>query len=182
MKSLIYLALPLLVLAQACSFTKDLEAHHQQLLAAVGPDVPLSAKRDALGESTVRMMHQAVNKLNPKKGAKYVEAYAKTNGSLLDTLAAQIVQGQRKMNKAERVAFVLGGVSEFYVIDAVELIPKFVKKYKQIRAVSRITGNLKEAVLGKAAEQLGGLLGDSTRPRQLPLDAHRQCDVESSSR
>lgn len=156
------LAIVTLLAAGACSFTKDLEAHQAQLLAAVGPDVPLNQKRDALGRSAVGMMHEAVDKLNPKRGATYVKAYAKTNGALLDTLAAQIVRGQQAMSRSERIAFGLGAATTDYGRDALELIPRFVRKYKQIQAVSRITGNLKDAVLGKAAERLGGLLGEAS--------------------
>ena len=150
-----------LFLGSACSFTKNLDAHRASLLAATGPDVSLSEKRDALGTSAVSMMSQAVDKLNPKRGVKYVEAYAKTNGPLLDTLVAQITRGQEEMDRGERVKFLLGAASRPYVREAVGLIPRFIAKYKQIQAVSRITGGLKEAVLGKAADTLGGLLGEN---------------------
>lgn len=173
------------VLAQAaCSFTKDLDRHHAELLAAVGPDVPLAEKRDALGYSAVRMMHQAVDRLNPKKGVKYVEAYAKANGDLLDTLAAQINREQNEMTRGEQIAFVLSAASRPYAKDALDLIPRFVKKYNQIRAVSRITGNLKDAILGKAAEKLGGFLGETELDRsgQDPLHTHRERKPEGDTR
>ncbi len=182
------LLIPILVftvLAQAaCSFTKDLEQHHAELLAAVGPEVPLTDKRDALGYSAVRMMHEAVDKLNPKKGVRYVEAYAKQNGDLLDTLAAQIKRAQDTMARSQQVAFVLSAASRPYAKDAIELIPRFVKKYRQVRAVDRITGNLKDAVLGKAAEKLGGFLGevDEPRPGEAPLDGHREREAERDPR
>lgn len=159
MKRLLFAATFLILLSSSCSFTKDLEAHQAALLAAIGPEVSLSQKRDALGQSTVGMMHQAVDKLNPKRGAQFVKAYAKTNGPLIDTLAAQLMRGQRDMSRPERVAFMLGGASEPYVRDAVDLIPRFVRKYKQIQAVSRITGSLKDAVLGKAADRILGSFG-----------------------
>ena len=190
MKHLPLLAVALsLVLAQACSFTKDLERHHAQLLSAVGPDVPLSQKRDALGQSTVGMMHEAVDRLNPKKGAQYVRAYAKTNGTLLDTLVAQIARGQNAMSRQEKVAFMLGGATESYVRDAVALLPRFVAKYKQVQAVSRITGGLKEVLLGKASEKILGGLGDVSGHgcddlhrsdlRHTPLHGERERHVEA---
>ena len=148
-----------LMLGSACSFTKDLEQHRSELLAATAPGVSLSEKRDALGYSAVRMMDQAVTKLNPKKGVKYVEAYARTNGALIDTLAAQIQRGQADMSQRERVGFLLSAASRPYAKQAIDLLPKFVRKFKQIQAVPRITGSLKDAVLGKAVEGLGGLLG-----------------------
>ncbi len=185
----ILLLLSLFVLAQAaCSFTKDLERHHVELLAAVGPDVPLAEKRDALGYSTVGMMHQAVDKLNPKKGVRYVEAYSKANGELLDTLTAQILRGQQEMTRGQQVAFGLSAVTRPYAKDAIDLIPRFAKKYRQVRAVSRITGNLKDVILGKAVEALGGLLDGSQTAidggcaGQLSRDTHREREAEGHTR
>ncbi len=180
-----YLTLVLLcnVLAQAaCSFTKDLEQHRSELLAAVGPEVPLAEKRDAVGFSTVRMMHEAVDRLNPKKGVKYVEAYAKTNGVLLDSLVAQITRAQNKMTTREQVAFGLSAATRPYAREAIALIPRFVKKYEQVRAVNRITGNLKDAVLGRLGDQLGGFLGDvetsgGTAPH-VPLEVQGEREAE----
>ena len=162
-----------LSLGSACSFTKDLDRHRAELLAATAPDVSLTEKRDALGYSAVRMMSQAVTKLNPKRGVKYVEAYAKTNGPLLDTLAAQIKRGQADMSQGGRVGFLLSAASRPYTKEAIDLIPKFVRKYKQVRAVSRITGSLKDAVLGKAAEGVGGLLGEVDRGPLPTVDERR---------
>ena len=158
-----YLAFALLIslLAGGCAFTKDLEAHRARLIAATAEGVSLSAKRDALGESTVAMMNEAVNRLNPKKGVKYVEAYAKTNGPLLEQLVSQIKEGQRDMSQTERIAFGLSAATRPYAKDALALIPEFTKKFKQIQAVARITGGLKDVLLGKAAEKLGGLLGEA---------------------
>ena len=172
------------VLLAACSFTKDLERHRADLLAAVGPEVPLAQKRDALGYSAVGMMHEAVDRLNPKRGVKYVEAYAKTNGPLLDTLVAQITRAQEDMSQREQIAFALSAATRPYAREAVDLIPRFVRKYKQVRAVSRITGSLKDAVLGKAAEGLGGFLGEggAPGPRQRALYAQRERKPEGDPR
>lgn len=164
-------------LASSCSFTKDLEDHRAALLAATADDVSLTDKRDALGTSAVSMMTEAVKKLNPKRGARYVEAYAKTNGALVDTLVAQIQRGTAELDRGERVAFLLSAASRPYARDAVDLIPRFVRKYKQVRAVSRITGGLKDAILGGAAEKLGGFLGEagaSTGGVERALDPHRE--------
>lgn len=170
----------------ACSFTKNLEEHRAQLLAAAAPDVSLADKRDALGYSTVRMMNQAVNRLNPKKGVKYVKSYAAQNGPLLDTLAAQISRGTADMTTGQRVGFFLGAATRPYVKDAADLVPKFIKRYQQIQAVSRITGRLKEAVLGEAATKLGGFLGDIDggvpSVRQDPLYPHREGEAEGDAR
>ena len=163
--------------ASQCSFTKNLQDHHDRLLAATAADVPLAEKRDVLGTSAVTMMHQAVDRLNPKKGVKYVEAYAKTNGPLIDTLAAQILRGQQNMTSAQRIAFGLSALTRPYAKDAVDLFPRFVKKYQQVQAVSRITGGLKDAIFGKAADKLGGLLGQTC-----PTDKPSCCLATSTSR
>ena len=181
--ALVTLALSL-ALGSACSFTKDLERHRADLLAAVGPDVSLADKRDALGYSAVGMMHEAVDRLNPKRGVKYVEAYAKTNGALLDTLVAQITRAQDGMSQREQIAFALSAATRPYAREAVDLIPRFVRKYRQVRAVSRITGGLKDVILGKAADKLGGLLGEAHVPLggQGALHAERECKAERHPR
>ena len=173
-----------LTAAGSCGFTKDLERHRADLLAAVGPDVPLAEKRDALGYSAVGMMHEAVDRLNPKRGVKYVEAYAKTNGALLDTLVAQITRAQDSMSQREQIAFALSAASRPYAREAVDLIPRFVRKYRQVRAVSRITGGLKDVLLGKAAERLGGLLGEGgvRAAGQGPLHPQREREAERHPR
>ena len=172
------------VLAQAaCSFTKDLEQHHAELLAAVGPDVPLTEKRDALGYSTVRMMHQAVDRLNPKKGVKYVEAYAKTNGALLDTLAAQIVREQKDMTPGEQLAFGLSAAR-----DRTPRTPSTSSRASsgstnKSAPCSGSPATSKDAVLGKAADELGGLLGETgSTCGQDPLHTHRERKPEGDAR
>ncbi len=182
---LILLSFLLLAFTASCSFTKDLEQHRLRLAAATAPDVSLADKRDALGLSTVAMMHEAVDRLNPKKGAKYVQAYAKTNGPFIDTLVAQLKRGQANMSQTQRIAFGLSAITRPYAKDAIDLIPRFVRKYQQIQAVARITGGLKDVILGKAAEQLGGLFGETSlpllllQPHQFPLDVHRQREAKT---
>ena len=183
MRTLTLLLLSVL-LASGCSITKDIAGHQERLLAALGPDVPLADKRDALGYSAVGMMHEAVDRLNPKKGVQYVKAYAKTNGPLVDSLVAQISAAQKEMSDAEGIAFMLGAANESYVQDAFDLIPRFVKRYRQIDGIVNLTGKLKGVLLGKLGDRLGGF-GDADyrrRDGQLPLDAHRERKEEGRTR
>ena len=146
-------------LVMSCGFTKDLQSHQERLLAATGADVSLSDKRDVLATSMVGMMHDAVDRLNPKQGVKYVKAYAKTNGPLVDTLSAQLTRGQGQMSDAQRMAFMLPVLTKPYAKEALTLIPRFIKRYQQIQAVMDMTGQLKSSVLGKAGSKLGFPLG-----------------------
>ena len=172
-------ALLLAALLAACSATKQLDAHYARLLAATAADVPLAEKRDALGTSAVEAMTQAVNRLNPKDGVKYIQAYAEANGPLLDTLAAQLRRGTAAMPRAERAEFALKTASQPYAREAAQLLPKFIAKYRQVQAMSRITGNLNAALLGGAAGELGRLLGRvGVRDAGRALDGGRQLDGE----
>ena len=146
------------VLAAACSTTQQVAAHRARLLAAAAPEVPLDVKRDALAESAVAMMHEAVDRLDPRRGAKYVEAYAKTNGPLVDSLAGQIERGVAELPRGERIAFGLEVLAKPYFRDASALLPRFAARYEHIRAVSSLTGDVKRAVTGEAAGRLDGLL------------------------
>ncbi len=158
MKTFAYLFLLGLALSMvtSCGFTKDLQANHAQLLAAAGSDVSIAEKRDVLASNLVGMMHEAVDRLNPKQGVKYVKAYAKTNGPLVDTLAAQITRGQAQMTDSQRMAFMLPVLTKPYAKDALTLIPRFIQRYKQFETVINLSSQLKGAVLGKLGTSLGG--------------------------
>ena len=141
-------------LTAACSTSRQVAAHRSELLAATAPDVPLATKRDVLGASVVEMMHQAVDRLDPRRGFTYVEAYAKTNGPFVDTLAAQIERATADMTTGERIAFGLEAAASPYVRDAVEIVPRFVERYRRIAAAARIVDGLKASVLGQAGAGL----------------------------
>lgn len=153
----------LVLVVASCSTGKQLEAHRAELLAATAPGTSLAAKRDALGTSVVAMMHQAVDRLDPRRGAAYVRAYAKTNGPLVDTLAAQIGRATSAMTTGERIAFGLRAASAPYARDAVQIVPRFVERYRRLAAASRIVDGLKASLLGGAGDLLPGI-GDTEIP------------------
>ena len=183
MKTFVYLFLLVfsLAMATACGFTKDLQANHVQLLAATGDDVSLSEKRDVLASNLVGMMHESVDRLNPKKGVKYVKAYAKTNGPLVDTLAAQITRGQEQMSDAQRMAFMLPVLTKPYAKEALTLIPRFIKRYKQFETVINLSSQLKGAVLGKLGTSLGGF-GEGEIILKDPIGLYGECEAKSCAR
>lgn len=156
-------------LSMSCGFTKDLQSHQSRLFAATAVDVSLSEKRDVLATSMVGMMHDAVDRLNPKQGVKYVKAYAKTNGPLVDTLAAQITRGQQQMTDAQRIQFMLPVLTKPYAKDALTLIPRFIKRYQQIQSVIDLTGKLKSSVLGKLGSQFSLPLGSFREQSVIPI-------------
>lgn len=169
-------------LITSCGFTKDLQGHNARLLAATGAEVSIAEKRDVLATSMVGMMHDAVDRLNPKQGVKYVKAYAKTNGPLVDTLAAQITRGQQDMTDAQRMQFMLPLLTKPYAKDALTLIPRFIKRYQQINAVINLTGKLKTAVLGKLGSQLGSIGQLEFIPAADFVGIHRKREAEGCSR
>ncbi|MFK8057384.1 MAG: hypothetical protein AB8F78_14765 [Saprospiraceae bacterium] len=167
-------------LITACGFTKDLQSHQAQLLAATGPNVSISEKRDVLAISMVGMMHDAVDRLNPKQGVKYVKAYAKTNGPIVDTLTAQILRGQQQMTDAQRIGFMLPVLTKPYAKEAISLMPRFIKRYKQYQSVIDLTGQLKKAALGKLGSSLGGF-GESL-PTGNAVGSYREREAEGCAR
>ncbi len=170
-----------LSLVSACGFTKDLQTSQEALLAATGNDISISEKRDVLATSMVGMMHDAVDRLNPKQGVKYVKAFAKTNGPIVDTLSAQIIRGQAKMSDAQRMSFMLPVLTKPYAKDALTLLPRFIKRYKQYEAVINMTSQLKSAVLGKLGNSLGGF-GERDFLLERPVGLNWECEEEGRAR
>ena len=165
-----------------CGFAKDLQSHQSQLLAATGDNVSIAQKRDVLATSMVSMMHDAVDRLNPKQGVKYVKAYAKTNGPIVDTLAAQIKRGQQKMTDAQRISFMLPVFTKPYAKEALSLMPRFINRYKQYQSVIDMTGKLKTAVLGKLGASLGSFGQSSTQRIGSTTGLNRECNTERCTR
>lgn len=130
----------------ACSATKQIDDHRSRLTAATAPQVSLADKRDALGESVVEMMTQAL-RLSQKDGRDFVVAYTEANGDVLDRLAAQLREGIAALPAAERESFGRAAAAQPYARQAPQVLPKFIAKYRQLEVVNRLTGSLNAALL-----------------------------------
>ena len=142
-----------ILLLPACSATKQIADHRDALTAALGPDVAVDTKRDVLATQLVAMMHQAVDRLDPRRGGKFVRQYIATNDDVLGQLYGEIEAEQAGWSDAQRVLFAAQVVRKPYAKDALALAPRFVRRYRQIQGVVNLTDKLKGAALGRLGGQ-----------------------------
>lgn len=132
---------------------------HQTELEAIANNKSASPeqKMDVLMANMVTMMHEGMRIANPKKGVKYVSQFGKENGKVTNLIFNEFSDWQKNMSTSEKLA--MGGrmLTKPYMKDALTLIPKFVRKYKQIAFVSKTVGGLKQKLMG------GNLLGDGLK-------------------
>ena len=141
------------LLLSACSATKQIADHREALTAALGPEVSVETKRDVLAGQLVAMMHQAVDRLDPRRGQKFVRRYIAENDDVLGELYGEIEAEQAGWTDAQRVLFAAQVFRKPYAKDALALAPRFVKRYRQIQGVVSLTDKLKGAALGRLGGQ-----------------------------
>ena len=142
----------------ACAGTKQtkwLASHHDALTAAAGSDLPAEKKLDILAENYVVMMDEALRFANPKKGVKYVQAYAKQNQVPIELILRDVQTWQQDMSDKELVAFGVKTALKPYFRQAVDLIPRFKRKYDQYALVARLTGGLKDRLIDVILDKVG---------------------------
>lgn len=165
MKKQIFI-LPLLLLCvivlNSCAAKKQLAAlkQHQTMLAKVSADANMSpeAKMDSLASSFVRMMDEGLSITNPKKGAAYVKKYNALNKESIDAIVDQVIDYSASLEKAERTKAAVRMVRKPYAKDLVRLIPKFKKKYAQIKFVAGLTKRVRKGFGTFGGSMLDGLL------------------------
>ncbi len=153
--SILLLSAGLLLSSCAAKQAKQL-LQHKNALSAISNDKNASPQKklDVLMSNMVTMMHEGMRITNPKKGVGYVSKFGKENNTSINQIISEVGAWQKNMSTAEQLAFGAQMLRKPYTKDALELIPKFVRKYKQIAFVSKTVGNLKSSVLGSG----GGLL------------------------
>lgn len=152
MKNTFYL-LALLVLATStwnCAgmkHTRQLNAHQQRLATAATSNQSPEKKLDILMESLVDMMDESLSIVNPIKGAKYVERYGDANLKSINTILAQGEKWRNNMNTLQSISFGANMLQKPYSKKAIDLIPKFEKKYRQVKFVAGVTGKVRKVFL-----------------------------------
>jgi len=130
---------------------------HQQILTKMASDTTFTPeeKFDVMMGSMTAMMHEGMRIANPKKGVNYVTKFGNQNAKSIDAILNEFAGWQKEMGSAERVAFGLGMLQKPYAREALDLIPKFVRKYQQIAFVTRTTKRIKSGIVGFGKSKLG---------------------------
>ena len=165
MKQRIYilpLLLSVLLVFNACAAKKRLAAlnSHQTMLQRVSLDETMSAeaKMDSLASSFVKMMHEGLDITNPKQGVAYVKQYNTMNKDAINSIIEQITTSTASMDKGDRNAAGLRILGKPYTRELIQLIPRFAKKYAQIKFVSGLTKQVKGGLFSFGGKMFQGLL------------------------
>lgn len=126
---------------------KQLAAHQALLAKTAASNAPPEEKLDILMESLVDMMDESLSILNPVKGVKYVERYGEANEKSIMSILTQAENWRNSMNTVETVSFGVRMTKKPYNKKAIDLVPKFEKKYRQVKFVAKMTNKLKNVFL-----------------------------------
>ena len=147
----------------------QLNFHADTLSKAAMGDSSAPQKVDALGNSFVKMMSEALSIKNPKKGVDYVKKYADQNESSLNTIFKSLETSQKDMNPIDRINYAAGLLKKPYAKDLVRLVPKFERKFKQVEFIGRLAGKMKGGIGGAIFKGIGkNLLGGEPMPEPCP--------------
>ena len=150
----------------SCAGTKQsqwLASHHDALTAAANSNLSTDKKLDILAENYVEMMDEALKFVNPKRGVKYVQAYAKQNKVPIQQILDETEEWQKQMTDKELVAFGVKTALKPYFRQAVDLIPRFKRKYDQYALVASLTGGLKNRLIDIILDKVGSLEAPETK-------------------
>jgi len=125
---------------------KQLRAHQSLLTDYSMGTMPTEEKIDAVATSFVKLMNESLSILNPKKGVAYVKRYHQQNQPAIDKILDEVSNWQGEMNTLDKINFVAGMVQKPYTKDLVDLVPKFQRKYNQIKFMSNLAGKLKNVI------------------------------------
>jgi len=153
------------LLLSSCGATRQANQllKHNQILTLMAGNTTATPeeKMDVLMMSMTDMMHEGMRIVNPKKGVNYVTKFGSQNTKAIDQILNEVSVWQKNMGPVERIALGTRMVQKPYAKDALDLIPKFVRKYKQVAFVTRTSKKLKSNLIGLGTSKLG--LGDILR-------------------
>ena len=131
-------------------------AYHQSMLTRVASsEVAAEEKMDSMATSFIAMMTEGLRIVNPKKGAAYVEKYARANEGAIDQILKEVGVWQKDMNTVEKIAFGVSMIRKPYAKDMVSLVRKFEQKYRQIKFIMGLTKKVKSGLLTAGLKGLG---------------------------
>ncbi|MEL6926022.1 MAG: hypothetical protein AAFO94_18415 [Bacteroidota bacterium] len=143
---LLLLSVAFLLTGCSAKQNKQLRAHQALLSDFSMGTMPTEDKIDAMATSFVKLMNESLSILDPRKGLAYVKKYHQQNQPAIDTILEEVSDWQSKMNTLDKINFVASMVQKPYTKELVDLVPKFQRKYNQVKFISNAAGKLKEIV------------------------------------
>ncbi len=134
---------------------KQLAYHNELLNRIANSDLPADKKLDALGQSFTNMMGESLKILNPKKGVAYVKKYDQQNSAAIDKIIAQVSKSQGGMGTLEKIGFGAKVIQMPWTKDLVDLVPKFKRKFNQIKFIMGLTNKVSGGLLKLGGKAIG---------------------------
>ena len=107
--------------------------------------------------SFVTMTEESLKPINPKKGIKYIQKYNSTNKQNIDKILSDVNKWNQSMGEIETLAAGVSLVRKPYTKKAIELIPKFKRKYKQYKIAMNLANSVTGGLKGFGGKLLKGL-------------------------
>lgn len=156
MQKLSFTLLITALLFTSCAFNKKLSFHKDFLSKLATSNASPQKKLDGLLENYVVMMEQGLGFVNPAQGVKFVQKYHEQNEQALDSILGDVQQWQMKMSDMEMMSYGMGLLGKPYTKKAIDLFPKFERKYKQVAFVMKLSDKVKNGVVNIGKKRLGG--------------------------
>ncbi|MBX2816307.1 MAG: hypothetical protein KTR24_09925 [Saprospiraceae bacterium] len=129
---------------------------HQSYLSRIAhADLGPEAKLDSMAISFIDMMNEGLKIVNPKKGAQYVERYAKQNDASIDLILKELDAWQADLTPLEKIGYGVKLAGKPYARDLVGVFRKFEKKYKQAKLIMSLSRKVKNGLLSAGLKSLG---------------------------
>ncbi len=141
----------LIIVSSSCASLQKgtrLSEHKKQLNAATKLIDDPTKQIDILLGSLTKMMSESLDFLDPNQGLKFINKYKDQNEKSIQKILSNLESWMGKMSATEKMSTVLSLVKEENVKNFIALVPKFEKKYKQIKFFSNISERLKGFFFG----------------------------------
>ena len=149
--SIITLALPG---CAAWQQKKWLSNHRQNLSKLAASNLSAEQKLDGLLQDYVVFLKEDLKFVNPVKGVKYVQKYHDQNEAAMEKILREAEAWQGKLSLTDRLALGIRVAQKPYLKDAVDLTPKFKRKYKQYAFAAKLAGKLTGGLFKFAGKDL----------------------------
>ncbi len=143
---------------QSCGkYAKQLAWHESELARAANSNMPANEKLDILMNSFVTMTEESLKPINPKKGIKYIQKYNTANKQNIDKILNDVNAWNQSMGEIETLAAGVSLIRKPYAKKAIDLIPKFRRKYKQYKIAMNLANSVTGGLKGFGGKFLKGL-------------------------
>lgn len=127
----------------------NLKEHKNLLSKAAKMNENPNEQIDVLLNSLSKMMSESLDFVDPKQGLKFVTKYKNQNEKSIMSIMTNLEAWMGNMNTMDKMSTVIQIVKQENVKQFISLVPKFEKKYKQIKFFSKMADRFKGLFFNK---------------------------------